>query len=158
MIRSELPTSLSRIEKTKKSCLSNKTKRNHKQTSGYIHERDPFIPSQSHARGIGLMGRVWTLDRSMNGQFVWPARREAQLSRRFSRFDPNRAQVRTRLFLRTRLLQIQASFSRRRGAASASASPFPRRRPRPPPPGRRAVEIVRAWIDFSVLPMLVRKP
>ena len=37
------------------------------------------------------MGRVWTLDRSMNGQFVWPARREAQLSRRFSRFDPNRA-------------------------------------------------------------------
>ena len=79
-------------------------------------------------------------------------------SRRFSRFDPNRAQVRTRLFLRARLLQIQASFSRRRGAASASASPFPRRRPRPPPPGRRAVEIVRAWIDFSVLPLLVRKP
>ena len=86
------------------------------------------------------MGRVWTLDRSMNGQFVWPARREAQLSRRFSRFDPNRAQVRTRLFLpsspigSSRGRAEHASFRSRHPSAAAAEPPPP-----PPPPSLAGV-------------------
>jgi hypothetical protein len=42
MIRSEHPISLPRIEKTKKSCLSNKTKQNHKLNSNHLDR--VFLP------------------------------------------------------------------------------------------------------------------